>query len=198
MTGDPTALPRPVRDLLEEWALARDPDEAWGRSAVVLPVRTEDGAPAVLKVGDPGRGSGHEALALQHWGGRGAVRLLRADPRRRAVLLERLTRRDLADEWDLHACEVVAGLWADLHVPAPPQLPTLPEHAGRWLEPLRALPRSAPLPHRMVEQCVSHLADLVADPASSGVLVHGDLHYGHEVPGLTAVDGNMRNRRSAT
>ena len=37
----------------------------------------------------------HEALALQHWHGDGTVRLLRADPHRRALLLERLDRRDL-------------------------------------------------------------------------------------------------------
>ena len=35
----------------------------------------------------------HEHLALQRWGGHGAVRLLRADPHRRALLLERVEHR---------------------------------------------------------------------------------------------------------
>jgi streptomycin 6-kinase len=117
------------------------------------------------------------ALALQHWGGRGAVRLLRADPHRRAVLLERLERRDLTEEWDVHACEVVGGLYGLLHVPAPPPLLPLTTYVGAFLEPLAALPRDAGLPRRMVEQCVALLRDLTTDPASTGVLVHGDLHY---------------------
>ena len=53
----------------------------------------------------------------------------------------------------------------------------LTEHVGRYLDPLARLPRDAPLPRRMVEQCLSHLRELVADPASTGTLVHGDLHY---------------------
>ena len=39
------------------------------------------------------------------------------------------------------------------------------------------LPRSAALPHRLVEQALSLGADLVRDPASGGTLIHGDLHY---------------------
>lgn len=169
---------RPVlRDLLEEWDLELESDEVWGRFSEVVPVRTADGGRAVLKVADPGIETEHEALALQRWGGRGAVRLLRADPRRRAVLLERLERRDLTGEWDVHACEAVADLYRLLHVPAPPQLLPLTDYVGRYVEPLAALPRDAPLPRRMVEQCLSHLRDLVADPASTGTMVHGDLHY---------------------
>ena len=69
--------------------------------------------------------SEHEALALRHWDGRGAVRMIRADPGRRALLLERLHATDLRDLWDIEACEVVAGLWQHLHVPALPQLRTV-------------------------------------------------------------------------
>ena len=42
---------------------------------------------------------------------------------------------------------------------------------------MRALPPQAPLPRRMVEQCLSLLGDLVGDEHCDGVLVHGDLHY---------------------
>lgn len=166
-----------ARSLLGEWGLTEDSDEVWGRFSHVVPVRTADGVPAVLKVAPEDPETEHEALALQHWGGRGAVRLLRADPRRRAVLLERLERRDLTQEWDVHACEAVADLYRLLHVPAPPQLRPLTEHVGRHADPLAALPRDAPLPRRMVEQCLAHLRDLTSDPASTGTLVHGDLHY---------------------
>lgn len=173
----PEPLPPVLRGLLEEWDLERETDEVWGRFSVAVPVRTGDGERAVLKVADPGIETEHEALALQKWGGRGAVRLLRADPHRRAVLLERLERRDLTEEWDVHACEVVGDLYGLLHVPAPPQVVLLTSYVGRNLEPLAALPRDAGLPRRMVEQCVALLRDLTTDPASTGTLVHGDLHY---------------------
>ena len=38
------------RSLVGEWGLTPDPDEDWGRSSHVVPVRTADGVPAVLKV----------------------------------------------------------------------------------------------------------------------------------------------------
>ncbi len=172
-------LPGLARDLCEEWLLTRDGAATHGFCALVLPVRTAGGRPAMLKLGFPDDESEHEHLALQHWHGRGAVQLLRADPRRRALLLERLHREDLAQLWDLEACEVVGGLYPRLHVPAPPQLRTLPSYVDRWTSALAGLPRSAPVPRRLVEQAVSLSRDLVADPASAGTLIHADLHYGN-------------------
>lgn len=190
MPGQPSSdVPRGVRDLLEEWGLRREGDQVWGRFSVVVPVTTADGEPAVLKVADPGIETEHEALALQRWGGRGAVRLLRADPHRRAVLLERLERRDLTEQWDVQACEVVGDLYGLLHVPAPPQLLPLTAYVGGNLEPLAALPRDAGLPRRMVEQCVALLRDLTTDPASTGTLVHGDLHYENVLQRAAELDG---------
>lgn len=164
-------------ELAEEWALTPDGDERSGNCAVVLPVRTATGEPAALKVTAPHDEAEHEHLALQHWHGDGAVRLLRADPRRWAMLLERLHQRDLAEVWDVEACEVVGGLYGRLHVPAPPQLRPLTSYVERWTADLAGLPRDAPVPHRLVEQAVSLGRDLVADPASTGRMIHGDLHY---------------------
>ena len=45
------------------------------------------------------------------------MRLLSADPHRWALLLERLHPTDLDSLAVLEACEVVAGLYARLHVP---------------------------------------------------------------------------------
>ncbi len=116
-------------------------------------------------------------MALQHWAGHGAVRLVRADPARWALLLERLDERDLTEEWDVAACETVGRLYADLHVPAPAQLVPLTSYVDRWTERLAALPRDAPLPRRLVEQAVSLGHDLGADPVSVGTMIHADLHY---------------------
>ena len=119
------ALPRLTADVLEEWQLSVDGALMHGFCALVVPVRTAGKRPAVLKIGFPDDESEHEHLALQHWHGNGAVQLIRADPRRQAMLLERLHAEDLTELWDVEACEVVAGLYPRLHVPAPPQLRTL-------------------------------------------------------------------------
>lgn len=176
-------LPALLRDLVGEWELTVDGEATHGYAAVVLPVRTSSGRPAALKVGWPHEEAEHEHLALQHWHGRGAVQLLRADPHRYALLLERLHREDLGDLWDVEACEVVAGLYPRLHLPAPPQLRTLTSYVERWTRELQALPRDAPLPRRLVEQAVSTGRDLVADDGHGGRLLHTDLHYANVLAG---------------
>lgn len=180
-------LPRLVDDVLDEWELTLDGEPMHGWTALVLPVRTRDATPAVLKLVCPGVPGAdeeeHEALALQRLGGDGAVRLLRADPRRRLLLLERLHQRDLTEVWDVEACEVVGGLYRRIHVPAPPQLRPLTSYVGPWGERLAALPRDAPVPRRLVEQAVALGRTLVADPASDGTMIHGDLHYENVLAG---------------
>jgi len=170
-------LPGTVREVLAEWELALDGRVRSGMCSVVVPVRTLSGRPAVLKVGFPDRESEHEPLALQRWHGRGAVLLLRADPRRRAMLLERLHDETLTSVWDLEACEVVADLYARLHVPAPPQPRRLTGELQRWQRQLAALPRNAPVPRRLVEQSLAIVRGFSGDAGTDGTLVHGDLHY---------------------
>jgi streptomycin 6-kinase len=171
-------LPARLEGLLVEWELAPDGWSMHGYCSIVVPVRIAADEPAVLKVAfDEDEESEHEHLALREWGGRGAVRLLRADPRRRAMLLERLHPTDLTTVPDLEACDVVADLYPRLHLPALPQLRTVTSYVERWSAALARMPRNAPIPRRMVEQALSLAQDFVTDPASTGVTVHGDLHY---------------------
>jgi streptomycin 6-kinase len=173
----PEGVSRLSDGMLEEWSLRPEGPAARRGGAVLRPVRTAAGTPASLKVGPVEPATEHEHLALRRWDGAGAVRLLRADPRRGALLLERLHPEDLADRWDLEACEVVAGLYARLHVPATPQLRRLSSYAAKVAADLAGLPRSAPLPRRLVEQATGLARDLAADDDTDGTLVHGDLHY---------------------
>ena len=186
-------LPRLFGDVLDDWDLTRDGADLWhGFCSLVAPVLTDDGTRAVLKITFDGDDeSVHEALALQHWHGDGTVRLLRADPHRRAMLLERLDRRDLTGVWDLEACEIVARLYPRIHLPAPPQLATVTSYVDRWLDDLAGQPRDIPIPHRYREQALSLGRDLVSDPASAGRLIHGDLHYENV---LAAPDGGDPDR----
>lgn len=172
-------LPRLAGDLLDDWALTAAGDELWhGYCSLVVPVTTDDGTTAVLKATfDGDQESVHEGLVLQHWHGDGAVRLLRADPHRRALLLERLDRRDLTELWDLEACEVVADLYRRLHRPAPAQLRPVATYVERWLDELAAQPRDIPIPQRYREQALSIGRDLISDSADARRIVHGDLHY---------------------
>lgn len=170
-------LPRLTGDLLEEWRLRLDGEPLHGFCSLVVPVRMPSRRPAMLKVALPDDESEHEHLALQHWHGEGAVQLLRADPHRRAMLLERLHPEDLRSLGDLQACEVVAGLYGRLHRPAPPQLRPLSSFIARWTADLAALRRDAPLPRRLVEQAVALGRDFTADPSTDGTMIHADLHY---------------------
>ncbi|GAB4006301.1 aminoglycoside phosphotransferase family protein [Nocardioides ultimimeridianus] len=160
--------------ILEEWRLIPDGAPLAGTTAQVLPVRTDTGERAVLKVG---RARTDEHLALQRWGGRGAARMLRADPGRGALLLERLEPEDLGERWDVQACEVVGDLYRLVHVAAGPQLAPLSFLCRAWAGELSVA--DLPLPRRMVEQARALAGDFATDEATDGVLVHTDLHYGH-------------------
>ncbi|MEV0800152.1 aminoglycoside phosphotransferase family protein [Kribbella sp. NPDC050281] len=170
-------LPRLTRELLDEWQLRVDGTPAYGNCALVVPVTTADGQRAVLKVQFPHWEAETEHLALRAWAGNGVVQLLRADPRRFALLLERLEPRDLTTIDALDACEIVGSTYKRLHVPAGPQFRTLSGELKRWLERFRQLPASAPVPHRYVEQAIALSEDFVADPDTDGRLIHTDLHY---------------------
>ena len=176
MRPDLSTLGTVVREFTALWNLVPDGEVICGTCSLVLPVRTEGGAAAMLKVGFPDEESEHEHIALRRWGGAGAVRLLAAEPHQRAMLLERLEARDLSAVDEDEACRVVAGLYGAIHLPALPQLRSLSSYIGRWNAELAALPRSAPIPHRLVEQAVTLGRDLIADPGSQRLL-HTDLHY---------------------
>lgn len=170
-------LPRLAGGLLEDWALTPDGPVTHGECALVLPVRTPTGRAAVLKVTWPHWEAETEHIALRRWGGDGVVELLAADPHRFALLLERADTRDLGSLAVDEAVTVVADRYGRLHVPAPPQVPVLSTRVADWAARLHALPRSAPLPRRLVEQAASLARTFAADPATDGTLLHTDLHY---------------------
>lgn len=168
---------------LQQWRLRLDGRPTHGHCSVVIPVRTVDGASAMLKIGFPDEESEHEHLALRRWGGHGAARLLSADPYHRVLLLERLDTTDLTGLAVEQACQVVADLYRELHVPALPALRPLSFFVNRWTAELAALPRSAPIPHRLVEQAVAVGRDLIGDGAAGDRVIHTDLHYGNVLAG---------------
>lgn len=169
-------LPSLLADLLDDWQLTPFAEVRHGQTALVVPVRGE-GLPregAALKVVWPHAEAATEHLALRRWDGRGAVRLLRADPARGALLLERLTSEDLTEVWDEQACEIVGGLYRRLHVEPYPQAPRLSTWARRQAV---ALAEVDALPRRVVERACSLIGALTTDPGCDATIVHTDLHY---------------------
>src|SRR3954454_18285656 len=104
-------LPKLAAGILGDWGLTQVDIAQHGYCALVLPVTTAEGSAAMLKVSFPEEESEHEHLALSRWDGNGAVRPHRADPGRRAMLLERLHARAFTDVPDIEACEEVARLY---------------------------------------------------------------------------------------
>ncbi len=155
--------------LLEEWSwppTVRSCGDRRGRAPGAHRRRGARGAEGRLV---PHEEAEHEHLALQHWHGRGAVRLLRADPRRFALLLERLHQRGPRRPVGRRGVRDRGRPLRDgCTSPRRRSCVTLDVVRRRWTDGLAALPRDAPVPHRLVEQAVSLGRDLVADPASTG------------------------------
>ena len=176
------ALPALVGAVLDRWDLTVVDAATSGHTALVLPVE-RDGVRLVCKFGWPHPEAAQEHLALRHWAGHGAVRLVAADPGRGALLLEALDAgRDLnAVEVD-EACARVGDLLARLHVPAPPAFRRLSDVAGGWAESLQVLD-GAMLPRRLVARAVRLIDELTAEPDCDAMLLHTDLHFGNVLAG---------------
>lgn len=170
-------LPFLAARVLEEWSLTPDGMVSTGQCSLVVGATMSDGQTAALKLGWSHPESRHEHLALRAWAGRGAVQLLRADPTRGVLLLERAEAADLSSIPAADACLVVADLYRRLHRPALPQLDRLSDVAGRWSSEFRALPVGSPVPRRFVEQASALAARFAGDPDTDGTLIHSDLHY---------------------
>ena len=167
-------LPRLLTEVLDGWGLTPDGPGRTGRAALVLPVR-RDGEELALKVVWPHAEGAGEPLALRHWAGDGAVRLVAADPARGALLLERLDpTTDLTGVAVDGACEVVGSLLGRLHIPPPPRVRRLSETLPATLD--RMAGRSD-LPRRMVDRVRGLAGELLADPDVDATLLHTDLHY---------------------
>lgn len=178
-------LPGLLQDLLHEWELEPIGRSMSGYCSVAIPVRLRGAdrdqaglsAEAVLKVSWPHPEAATEALALQIWNGHGAVRLLRADPTRFALLLERLHTRDLTRVDIDEACGVIGDLLGTLRKPGHARTPSLTAYVDRRA---RQLQSAAPvIPRRYLDQAVALAGELLRRPADEFRLLHTDLHYGN-------------------
>src|ERR1051325_1486661 len=110
-------LPDLVANAARVWQLdVGAPFEPGGNVSWVAPVARADGSDAVLKVTCPGHRNLWEGRALEHWAGRGAIRLLESDEVNQTLLVERCVPGTTGDELDTSSGnEVIATVLAELH-----------------------------------------------------------------------------------
>lgn len=180
-------LPRLVEECAERWSL-RLGAAFDAHISLVLAAELTDGTSAVLKVNFPEPESEHEADALAHWDGDGAVRLLAHDPDRRALLVERCepgtTLWELADEEEANrmGAAVLRRLWRP--APAASSFRRLADEAARWAEelPARWQELGEPFERELLEEAVAFLGE--AGPAQGEeVVLHQDFHGGNVLRG---------------
>jgi streptomycin 6-kinase len=111
-------LPALIASVRDEFDLALEPPLHGGSCSWVAPARLPDGTPVIVKIGWPHREMLAEPAALRLWDGRGAVRLLREDPARHALVLERCDPGEPLASSSLPAperlrigCSVLRRLW---------------------------------------------------------------------------------------
>ena len=190
-------LPLIVESLTQDWSLTIGATLRGGHAAFVAEATLDDNTSAVLKIGVPSsrRVLGFEVNALRLADGGGCARLLRVDPDRDAVLLERLggalydlvpnprARHDVL-------CQVAVRFWR----PVGPEV-DLPTGADKAREYLDLLPR---LWEETDQACSKATIEDALDCAESrrrahrdadAVLVHGDVH---DLNALQASDGQFK------
>ncbi len=168
-------LNRSADDTFRRWHLTPDGDPVDGYTARVYPVRDSDGMRRACKFSFVEADNAGEIATLKLWGGRGAVEMVRADPRLGVLLLEWLE-GDLEEHSDADAAtRTIAGLYGRLHHRSAPQLPDGHAMVRRWLVDIESLGRRVPGPPRFVEWALRAGKELAAEPGSH--VVHGDLHY---------------------
>jgi streptomycin 6-kinase len=164
---------------LRRWRLRQDGDPKVTASSILVPVRTRNGAPAMLKIShseEEERGAG----LLAALDGHGVARVLRHD--REAVLLERaiggrnlvrMVRQGHDDEATRIICDAAGRIHAAsdrVAAEMPPllDLPTWFRHLFEYADELTPF-------HRQGAEIASALLDDPGEP----VALHGDLHHGN-------------------
>lgn len=173
-------LPDLVDDLAEDWSLdVGDVVEPLTFNFIVS-ARLQDGSPCILKLGFAGGGMERELEALKFFDGRGAVRVLRDDPQRWAMLLKRVepgTPLTAVDD-DERATSIAASVMRELHRPISGDrpFPTVADLAAGLLVREHFQGGTGPFPVALVDRAQGLFRELIA---SSGepVLLHGDLHH---------------------
>jgi streptomycin 6-kinase len=158
---DLAPLERIAREVAAEWGVELGEPFALSRYSFVAPA-----GDAVLKVTPPEDDeSDEEADALELWAGDGAVRLLRHDRGRRALLVERAG-RDISSLPDEEATRIGVAIGVKLWREAAEPFRWIGDHVPRWLDNAGA------------NELTALARDLYGSlDVGRRTLVHGDFHH---------------------
>jgi streptomycin 6-kinase len=166
--ADLEALKRTAHEVAAEWGLEVGPPFAMSNYSYVAPVPAVDAVLKVVPLDDDEADEESDALTL--WAGDGAVRLLRHDRERRAMLLERADPgTDLSTLADDDATAIAIDVGRRLWRPAGAPFRWIGDHVPRWLDAAEA--RNG---NELVPLARLLLATLDVGDAT---LVHGDFHH---------------------
>jgi streptomycin 6-kinase len=159
---DLVALQRVAHQVAAEWGLELGETYALAQYSYVAPA----GNNAVLKLTPPEDDeSDEEADALELWDGDGAVRLLRRDAGRRALLVERAG-ADISDLADEEATRIAVATGLKLWRPAAEPFRWIGDHVPGWLD-RAGEPMLAPVARELYASL----------DVGRNTLVHGDFHH---------------------
>jgi streptomycin 6-kinase len=159
---DLVPLERIAREVAAEWGVELGESFALARYSYVAAA----GENAVLKVrSSEDDESDEEADALELWAGDGAVRLLRSDPSRRALLIERAG-GDISELVEEEATRIAVATGLKLWRPASEPFRWIGDHVPRWLDRVEGR-ELAPLARELYASL----------DVSRETLVHGDFHH---------------------
>ena len=159
-------LEQAAREIASEWGLDLGPPYRLARYSFVAPA----GPGAVLKITPvEDDESDHEADALELWAGDGAVRLLRRDVGRRALLVERARPgNDISALPDDEATAIAVELGLRLWRPAGAPFRWIADHVPGWLEGAE----------REGAKLVTLAREVYAQlDIGRETLIHGDFHH---------------------
>ena len=173
-----TRLPELVATYSRRWGVDLDgPMPGCGRAAWVGAGRRDDGEEVVLKIAWPHKEAETEAAGLRFFDGKGAARLLEADERDFALLVERCRPGD--DVWALPfeearevAASVLSRLWRTPTGAVDP-ITTLAETVVEW-NATYATERTEYPPTLVAE--AARLGTALVGSTSELVVVHGDFN----------------------
>jgi streptomycin 6-kinase len=177
-------LPSLLQEMKDRWRLqVGQPFEHGGTCSWVAPVLRSDGTSAVLKLGMPHTEGEGEIEGLRIWNGDPTVRLLEADDRCGAILLERcLPGTTLRSEPEPAQDTVIAALLKRLwNAPSPPNLLQRFRHLSALVElwSLETLAQCEFWPDAALVGEGLQLMQELARPAHTDTLLVTDLHAGN-------------------
>jgi streptomycin 6-kinase len=172
------SLESTVQTYLQKWALISEgPVDNLSYNYVVKVTNTK-GTPLILKLGVPNFDTRNEMVTLQHYDGDGCAKLLKSEPEKGVMLLERLVPGTMlsAETDEMVVLEKYIKVWKAIRKPLPDGAST--PSLVHWFRGLTNYRHSGDsqitMEHvQLAEECFQQVMN-----TSKGLeLLHGDLHH---------------------